>query len=59
MMTVLWLIVALIVAVAIWVATVVNGINERFDQIEHKLDVVIDQLEHMRSTSSADVSTHS
>ena len=40
-----WTLVASFLAVAFWIAHLVRDINERFEQIEHKLDVIIDQLE--------------
>jgi hypothetical protein len=40
-----WTLVALALAIAFWIAHLVRDINERFDQIEHKLDVIIFQLE--------------
>jgi hypothetical protein len=40
-----WTLVALALAIAFWIALLVRDINERFDQIEHKLDVIIFQLE--------------
>ena len=46
MMTFLvWTLVTLALAIAFWIAHLVRDINERFDQIEHKLDVIIFQLE--------------
>jgi hypothetical protein len=46
MMTFLvWTLVASALAIAFWIAHLVRDINERFDQIEHKLDVIIFQLE--------------
>ena len=46
MMTFLvWTLVALALAIAFWIAHLIRDINERFDQIEHKLDVIIFQLE--------------
>ena len=45
-MTVLpWILFASILAIAFWIANLVKDINNRFDQIEHKLDVIIDQLD--------------
>jgi len=38
-----WSLVAAVCAVAFWVGHLVKNINDRFDQIEHKLDVIIDQ----------------
>ena len=38
-----------VVGVALWVGRLVRDANERFDQLEHKLDIVIDQLEDRRS----------
>ena len=47
MMTFLiWTLVALALAIAFWIAHLVRDINERFDQIEHKLDVIIFQLDN-------------
>jgi hypothetical protein len=40
-----WTLVALALAIAFWIAHLVRDINERFDQIEHKLDVIIFRLE--------------
>jgi hypothetical protein len=40
----LWAVFAAVCAVALWIGQLVKNLNERFDQIEHKLDVVIDQL---------------
>jgi hypothetical protein len=40
-----WTLIALALAIAFWIAHLVRDINERFDQIEHKLDVIIFQLE--------------
>jgi len=46
MMTFLvWTLVALALAIAFWIGHLVRDMNERFDQIEHKLDVIIFQLE--------------
>jgi hypothetical protein len=53
MMTFLvWTLVALALAIAFWIAHLVSDINERFDQIEHKLDVIISQLESNDSQMS-------
>ena len=50
MMTFLvWTLVASALAIAFWIAHLVRDINERFDQIEHKLDVIIFQLENSAS----------
>jgi hypothetical protein len=47
MMTFLiWTLVALVLAIAFWIAHLVRDINERFDQIEQKLDVIIFQLDN-------------
>jgi len=40
-----WTLVALALAIAFWIAHLVRDINERFDQIEHKLDVITFQPE--------------
>jgi hypothetical protein len=41
----IWGLVAAVCAVAFWIGHLVKDVNERFDQIEHKLDVIIDQLD--------------
>lgn len=48
-----WTLVACVLAVAFWIAHLVRDINERFDQVEHKLDVIIDQLESGQSSEEA------
>jgi len=48
-----WTLVAGVLAVAFWIAHLVRDINERFDQVEHKLDVIIDQLESGQSSEEA------
>lgn len=40
-----WALLAGVCAVAFWIALLVKGLNDRFDQIEHKLDVIIDHLD--------------
>jgi hypothetical protein len=46
----IWALVAGLCAVALWVAHLVKDLNDRFDQIEHKLDVLIDQLDERSNT---------
>jgi hypothetical protein len=41
----IWTLVALALAIAFWIAHLVRDINGRFDEIEHKLDVIIFQLD--------------
>jgi hypothetical protein len=41
----LWALLAAVLAVAFWIGHLVKDLNDRFDQIEHKLDVIIDQLD--------------
>ena len=48
-----WTLVACVLAVAFWIAHLVRDINARFDQVEHKLDVIIDQLESGQSSEEA------
>ena len=43
-----WILVAAVLAVGFWIAQLVRDVNQRFDQIEHKLDVIIQQLEDTR-----------
>jgi hypothetical protein len=40
------IIIASVLAIAFWITQLVKDVNERFDQIEHKLDVIIDQIEN-------------
>ena len=40
-----WALVAAVCAVAVWVGQLVRQLNDRFDQIEHKLDIVVDRLD--------------
>jgi hypothetical protein len=42
-----WALVAVVCAVAFWIGHLVKDLNNRFDQIEHKLDVIIDQVDHL------------
>ena len=44
----LWAVFAAVCAVAFWIGQLVKNLNERFDQIEHKLDVVISQLDDQK-----------
>jgi hypothetical protein len=41
----LWALLARVCAAAFWIALLVKGLNDGFDQIEHKLDVIIDHLD--------------
>jgi hypothetical protein len=41
----LWALLAAVLAVAFWIGHLVRDVNERFDQIERKLDVIIDKLD--------------
>ena len=41
----LWALIAAVLAVAFWVGLLVKQLNERFDQIEHKLDIIIDTVD--------------
>jgi hypothetical protein len=41
----LWALLAAVLAVAFWIGHLVGDLNERFDQIEHKLDVISDKLD--------------
>jgi hypothetical protein len=50
----LWTILACVLAIAFWIAQLVRNVNERFDEIEHKLDVVIDQLDRAQPRDQAD-----
>jgi hypothetical protein len=40
----LWALLTAVLAVAFWIGHLVRDVNQRFDQIEHKLDVIIDKL---------------
>ena len=41
----LWALLTAVLAVAFWIGLLVKQLNQRFDQIEHKLDVILDGLE--------------
>jgi hypothetical protein len=41
----IWALLAAVGAVAFWIGQLVKQLNDRFDQIEHKLDVITDQLD--------------
>jgi len=43
-----WTLVAGVAAIAFWIGHLVKDVNDRFDQIEHKLDVIIDRLDESR-----------
>jgi hypothetical protein len=45
------ILIASVLAIAFWITQLVRDVNERFDQIEHKLDVIIDQLENSQTTN--------
>ena len=40
----LWALVAGVCAVAFWIAHLVGDLNDRFDQIDHTLDLILDHL---------------
>jgi hypothetical protein len=40
----LWVLVAAVCAVAFWIGQLVKDLNDRLDQLEHKLDIIIDEL---------------
>ena len=40
----LWALVAGIVAVAFWIGHLVRDVNDRFDQIDHALDLILDHV---------------
>lgn len=48
-----WTLVASVLAVMFWIAHLVRDINDRFDQIEHKLDVIIDRIDNGHSSEQA------
>ena len=41
----LWALLTAVLAVAFWIGLLAKQLNERFDQIEHKLDIIIDAVE--------------
>ena len=41
-----WALVAGVCAVAFWIAHLVKDLNNRFDQIDHALDLILDQLKN-------------
>jgi hypothetical protein len=45
MLTVLvWVLLAAVCAIALWIAQLVKDLNERFDQIENALDLILDHV---------------
>jgi hypothetical protein len=39
-----WVLLAAVCSVAFWIAHLVKDLNDRFDQIDHSLDLILDQL---------------
>lgn len=42
----MWALLAAVIAMAFWIANLVRGMNDRFDQIEHALDLILDLLKN-------------
>jgi hypothetical protein len=40
----IWVLIAAVAAVAVWIAQLVKQLNDRFDQIDHALDLIVDHL---------------
>jgi|KBSMisStandDraft_5_1062788.scaffolds.fasta_scaffold318926_1 hypothetical protein len=40
----IWVLIAAVAAVAFWIAHLVKDLNDRFDQIDHALDLILDHL---------------
>ena len=45
MTTLITVLIVLLILLAVSIMRLVRDLNERFDQIEHKLDVIIDQTD--------------
>jgi hypothetical protein len=41
-----WVLIAAVCAVAFWIAHLVRDLNNRFDQIENALDLILDYLKN-------------
>jgi hypothetical protein len=41
-----WTLLAAVCAVALWIAHLVRDLNDRFDQIDHALDLILDHLKN-------------
>ena len=41
-----WTLLAAVVAVALWIALLVRDLNNRFDQIDHALDLILDHIKN-------------
>ena len=41
-----WVILAAACAIALWIAFLVKGMNDRFDQIDNALDLILDHLKN-------------
>jgi hypothetical protein len=39
-----WVLLAAVCAIAFWIAHLVKDLNERFDQIENALDLILDHV---------------
>jgi hypothetical protein len=39
-----WVLLSAVCGVAFWIAHLVKDLNDRFDQIDHSLDLILDQL---------------
>ena len=42
----LWTLVAAVAAVAFWIGHLVRDLNDRFDQIDHALDLILDHVKN-------------
>lgn len=42
----IWVLIAAVAAVALWIAQLVKQLNDRFDQIDHALDSIVDHLKN-------------
>ena len=41
-----WALLAAVCAVAFWIAHLVRDMNDRFDQIDHAIDLILDHLKN-------------
>jgi hypothetical protein len=42
----IWTLLAAVLAVAFWIAHLVKQTNDRFDEIDHALDLILDHLKN-------------
>jgi hypothetical protein len=45
-----WVLIAAVCAIAFWIAHLVKNLNDRFDQIDNALDLILDHLKNKSSS---------